>query len=170
MTEFSDEQARERHPAVAQWQHGPGIKKRRWRDPSDLSKSPARPWMSDEERFWAQVLMVESCWEWTGPRSNGYGRIRAAGRNMLAHRYAYELRKGPIPADLTVDHLCRNRGCVNPDHMELVPNVENVMRGESLHAANARKTHCKRGHELVGDNLRIRPDGTRKCRACERER
>lgn len=165
MTPFSDE----RHPATPQWQHGPGIKKRRWRDPSDLSKSPARPWMTDEERLWAQVVMVENCWQWIGAvNNNGYGRIRAGGRNTQAHRYAYELRRGPIPDGLQIDHLCKNPTCVNPDHLEVVTLVENVMRGTSRAADNARKTHCHRGHPLSGENLSLREDGTRHCRTCGR--
>lgn len=86
-------------------------------------------------------------------------------RLLMVHRIAYELAVGPIPVGLVIDHLCRNHSCINPEHLEPVTNVENVMRGESAWARNARKTHCKRGHEFTDENT-IRRNGTRSCRQC----
>lgn len=105
------------------------------------------------------------CWEWTASRfkSTGYGAYR--GRN--AHRAVYRAAVGPIPEGLDLDHLCRNRGCVNPAHLEPVTHRVNLLRGETIVAANAAKTHCRHGHPLAGDNLYVRPDGKgRDCREC----
>lgn len=80
---------------------------------------------------------------------------------------SHELHKGPIPEGLVIDHLCRNRGCVNPDHLEAVTQRENILRGEGLAAANARKTHCPKGHPYSGENLYVVPSsGRRQCRIC----
>lgn len=85
----------------------------------------------------------------------------------MAHRVAYELTRGKVPTNMCLDHLCKNRLCVNPEHLEIVTLVENVMRGESLHARNARKTHCKSGHEFTKENTYIHPQrGSRLCRTC----
>jgi hypothetical protein len=77
---------------------------------------------------------------------------------------------GEIPRGMTLDHICRNRDCCNPAHLEPVTVKENILRGDSLSARNARKTHCHRGHPLAGDNLSLPPSGGRKCKACGRER
>jgi hypothetical protein len=120
-------------------------------------------------RTW--TVRPDGCWQWNGyVADDGYGRLRADTRMVLAHRWVYEERRGAIPADLELDHLCRNRSCVNPDHLEPVVTAVNVLRGESLPAQNARKTHCVRGHAFVGDNLYVSPRGWRYCRACNRIR
>lgn len=86
----------------------------------------------------------------------------------LAHRVAYEMLVGPIPEGKQLDHLCRQRTCWNPAHLEVVTGRENTLRGVGRTAVNAAKTHCSRGHELAGDNLYVH-DGQRKCRACKKE-
>ena len=107
------------------------------------------------------------CWLWLGKINNqGYGW---AGKRGSAHRALYIALRGPIPNGLILDHKCRVRCCVNPDHLEAVTDRENVARGFSPSAVNARKTHCIRGHELAGDNLYRMPDGDRACRACRNE-
>jgi hypothetical protein len=110
------------------------------------------------------------CWLWEGYVSpSGYGRWR---RRTLAHRVAYEAARGPVPNGLVLDHKCRVRCCVNPDHLEAVTNKVNVLRGEGFVAVNARKTHCVNGHELTEENTRIRHrNGSQRrvCRLCQRE-
>lgn len=100
----------------------------------------------------------------------GYGQLKIGGRSHPAHRAAYEAFVGPIPDGLTIDHLCRNRACCNPEHLEPVTRVENVLRGMSFGAVNARKTHCHRGHPLDEANTYRPPSGGRHCRACRAER
>lgn len=118
-----------------------------------------------------QVNEETGCWEWLGNRhpDSGYGRIWYSKHDdRSVHRVAYETARAPIPPGLVIDHLCRNRGCCNPEHLEVVTNVENVMRGESIAAQNARKTHCKRGHEFTPDNTYVGAQGQRSCRTCTR--
>lgn len=107
---------------------------------------------------------MSQCIQWQGKYfANGYGRI---GYKM-AHRIAYTEQVGEIPEGLQIDHLCRNRGCVNVEHLEPVTIAVNVMRGVSPHALNARKTHCLNGHEFTEENTYRRKDkNTRDCRTC----
>src|SRR5580698_2584776 len=88
----------------------------------------------DQQRFWRLVEKTESCWNWKGGKTNGYGCFQIAKVNFRAHRLAYELLRGPIPTGLHLDHLCRNRSCVNPDHLEPVTQRENTLRGEGIAA------------------------------------
>jgi len=125
-----------------------------------------------EEYFWSHVDKTTDCWLWTGSKHNeGYGRIRTRRppRNLMAHRVSYEINVGPIPKGLTIDHLCRNKGCVNPKHLESVTNIENIMRGNGLPVRNSRKTHCVRGHEFTPENIRRNPNrlNRRLCIKCE---
>lgn len=111
---------------------------------------------------------MSGCWLWSGCLNrHGYGLVGFNGRTRIAHRVVYELLIGLIPPGLTIDHLCRVRCCVNPKHMEPVSMYENVMRGESFSAREARQTHCKNGHPYSGENLR-REKRQRRCRACAR--
>ena len=121
-------------------------------------------------RFWSKVEKTVGCWIWTACKTKfGYGWFqmgRQAGPR-LAHRLAYESAVGPVPEGLTLDHLCRNRACVNPAHLEPVSRGTNVLRGVGFSAENARKTHCSSGHPYSGDNLDRRPK-SRRCRECHR--
>lgn len=114
------------------------------------------------------------CWLWTGTLDGkGYGTIgvkRSDGtwRTAKAHRVSYETHVGPIPDGLELDHLCRVRRCVRPDHLEPVTSQVNTLRGEGPAAAHAAKTHCVRGHEFTPANTKIRPGG-RECLACARQ-
>jgi hypothetical protein len=126
---------------------------------------------SFERRVMRRVVVDEAgCWLWQGCKMrNGYGQIGVGGRHMAAHRYTYEQKRGPIPAGLDLDHLCRQRACVNPDHLEPVTRRENLLRGVRK-TLLPRKTHCVWGHELAGGNLYIHPTGRRCCRACANKR
>ena len=130
-----------------------------------------------EPRFWSKVEKTDACWNWKGGLRNGYGAFtitlsKGSYRPSYAHRIAYKLLKGEIPTNLQIDHLCRNRACVNPKHMELVTRKENLRRGYSPQAINARKTHCVHGHPLEGGNLLSAPlrIGKRQCRICHNAR
>lgn len=118
-------------------------------------------------RFEAKINRSGDCWLWTGAvQSSGYGSFGHGGRTYLAHRVSYELHVGPIADGLTIDHLCRQRLCVRPDHLEPVALAENVRRG-----GRALRTECPSGHLFAGDNLivKARADGRteRRCRACQ---
>jgi len=101
------------------------------------------------------------------PSRQGYGRISVADCVQLAHRVSYEAFVGPIPTGMVLDHLCRQRMCVNPGHLEPVTNRENIRRGKGFAGLNAQKTHCPHDHEYTPENTYWRPDRHgRQCRAC----
>ena len=121
------------------------------------------------ERFFTKVNFTETCWLWQGARTGrGYGAF--GSKAAVAHRWAYEFCVSPIPLGLTIDHLCRVRHCVNPDHLEPVTTRLNILRGDGPSAANYRKTTCIRGHPLIGPNVHITPGGRRRCRLCQHDR
>lgn len=110
------------------------------------------------------------CHLWTGGvNQDGYGLLERGGKSMMAHRWYWIQFRGPIPEGMQLDHLCRNHRCVNPDHLEIVTNRENVMRGESPHVVLSRLNHCKRGHEFTSENTIQKSGGGRQCRTCQYE-
>lgn len=120
-----------------------------------------------KEYVLAEAASVDGCWVWTGHiMKSGYGRKRVGPKKILAHRFVYERMIGPIPSGLTIDHLCRNRACVRPDHLDPVTAYENFLRGGSPIARNAMKVGCPRCGEPL---LRITSYGGRRCRTCTRE-
>lgn len=119
------------------------------------------------DRLRERTTYAGECWVWGGYLNQaGYGRISVNGQHKRTHRVAYELLVGPIPEGLHLDHLCRNRACWNPEHLEPVTNAENILRGTAPSAENARKSHCPKGHPYDEANTLIRPNGRRRCRAC----
>lgn len=126
------------------------------------------------QRFFAKVQQAANgCWTWTAGLDNGYGRFRSGKRLVKAHRYSYTHLVGAVPNGLQLDHLCRNRACVRPDHLEPVTSRENILRGDAPAITRARhsgKTECLRGHPYDELNTYARPDGHRACRTCARDR
>lgn len=129
-----------------------------------------------EVRFDAKVVKTESCWLWRGAKSrNGYAQFRTGGvgaPQALVHRWNYERFKGAIPDGYQVDHLCKTRLCVNPDHLEAVPPALNNARSESPTAINGRMVLCAQDlHELNGENLEPTAlrHGQRRCRECKKQ-
>lgn len=118
-----------------------------------------------------QVDPATGCHVWTGSVvGKGYGLMgRDRSRAKVGvHRVAYELAHGPIPAGLVIDHLCRNRLCVNPAHLEAVSQRENILRGAGVAPGFAARTHCAHGHELSPGNFYERAGGGRRCKVCHK--
>ena len=137
-----------------------------------------QPRPTASERFWSKVNLrgpipefrpeLGRCWIWEAARGGGrtgqYGRFYDGQGAVRAHRWAWESVNGPIPEGLPIDHLCRVKLCVNPDHLEPVPSSENTRRATRL------ITHCPYGHPYIKENTYIYPQGWRKCRECHRIR
>lgn len=123
-----------------------------------------------QERLFSRLLIDREtgCILWTGPvNRGGYGKLSINGRARTAHQAMYEMFIGPIPGGMQLDHLCRVRRCANPAHLEAVTSQVNTLRGDTIPAAHAHKTHCAKGHAYTSENTYIYPhDGSRACRIC----
>jgi HNH endonuclease len=155
----------------------------RWRRHGDPLWEP--PQYTLFERFWLKVKFdgpipercpeLGPCWPWdAGITGAGYGLFsipKPSGgfSSVCAHQFSYWLCVGDVPTPLELDHLCRNRWCVNPSHLEAVTHRENMLRSESPVAYNVIKTFCPQEHEYTEDNTIIKTDGSRVCKACNRE-
>lgn len=125
------------------------------------------------DRFWEKVFPEPNtgCWLWGGAWcSEGYGSFRMGGKTVKVHRLSFITLGSLIPSGLQLDHLCRQRSCVNPDHLEPVTARENVRRGNGPAGINSRKTECDFGHPFDVDNTRYDPDGKRNCKKCDARR
>lgn len=129
-----------------------------------------------EDRFWSKVIKMDKHWLWIGAtikaKKARYGQFWNGSRLVMAHRHSYEITKGKIPNGLTIDHQCNVPLCVRPSHLKPMTLIENIMRSNSWCAKQARKTHCKNGHKLVGKNIdtpRNIEMGWRECLACKRK-
>ena len=120
-------------------------------------------------RFWAKVQGgdVSECWEWHGTLIDGYGSFTLSTCSVRAHRVSYEMLVGPIPEGLQLDHLCRNRRCVNPWHLEPVPQLVNIRRGANCRATDE---HCAKGHAWSAETWSVQGHHRRVCHQCQRER
>lgn len=119
-------------------------------------------------RFLSYVTETPSgCWQWNGGTSrHGYGVFHVSGRANVAHRWAFANIAGhELIPKMVIDHLCRNKGCVNPTHLEQVTQSINIQRGDNV---NRSKTHCSEGHPFTPENTRVRPRGGRTCLTCQR--
>ena len=123
-----------------------------------------------------EYINQDECWLWAGLITpDGYGRqyyYDNGHKAIYAHRLIYEHYKGDIPKGLQIDHLCRNRRCVNPNHLEAVSRKQNILRGNAFSGVNARKTHCKNSHKYTADNTYyIKRNGVfrqRECKECRK--
>lgn len=122
--------------------------------------------MTDRFSVKYKVDAKTGCWVWTGSKQpSGYATLWNGARPEQGHRISYRMFCGDIPDGHEIDHVCRNRSCVNPDHLRAVSHRENMRCSDTVMGRNAAKSHCKRGHLLSGDNLKI-IRGSRQCREC----
>lgn len=128
------------------------------------------------ERFWARVQKEDGCWIWTAGTCAGYGQFWMNGQNYRAHRLSYALRFGESPSHLVLDHICRNRGCVNPDHLRPVLLIDNVLLAHPYCTQRGEQfviTHCRNGHQFTPENTgqaMMRGKRYRICRQCNRDK
>jgi hypothetical protein len=124
------------------------------------------------ENFFKKVNKIpDGCWLWIGSRSfNGYGNFNVGGKTIGAHRISFEIHKGEIPEGLQIDHICKKRGCVRPDHLEVVTQRENLLRSNTVAFINSNKTHCPQGHQYTPENIYKKVSHGkvqgRKCKTC----
>lgn len=134
-------------------------------------KGPAK--RSPSVRFLEKIEVLEGgCWKYLGAiKDNGYGVFSDGNRKQVyAHRFSFEAANGTIPFGLVIDHLCRNRWCVNPAHLEAVTQLVNLERGENKNFVRRANKICKRGHFQDKNNTLLRPDGRRYCKLCRQIR
>jgi hypothetical protein len=129
-----------------------------------------------EQRFWSKVDLSGACWIWLATKAgSGYGQFSVSGSGstrvrVYAHRWAYEDANGPIPEGMELDHLCRRRDCVRPQHLQPVTHSENHRRRRGIKTGPYNVgTHCKHGHERTPENTGVNVNGARFCRPCARE-
>lgn len=152
----------------------------------DFKVNTLQPWRHQERkslsvRFEEKYIPepMSGCWLWTASihKNTGYGQIGQSGgrglRPIEAHRAAWQLYRGEIPIGFDIDHRCRNRSCVNPDHLEPKTRRANILAGIGIPSVNAAKTHCKQGHAFTVENTYtyvLRGNAQRQCRTCRREK
>lgn len=124
---------------------------------------------NDIQRFLSKVKIIGFCWEWQASKTLGYGMFSIKHKVIGAHRFIYEYYFNRMDSNLQIDHLCRNRACVNPFHLELVTQKINLLRGFGISAINARKTHCPQGHEYSEENTWISKKNHRFCKICAKK-
>lgn len=119
----------------------------------------------------AKIKITDGCWLWLGAtNSDGYGSLGRSGKTYSAHKFIHELVCGPVSDDVELDHLCSNRLCVRPSHLEGVPHRVNVLRGKGVAVISLNKKECPKGHLLEGDNLVVCELPRRRCRICQNKK